>query len=165
MGTQDEGLALEMGVRVTTTPVLPTGVQGAEVVEPIRSTGKTVGQVARELSPALGLAAFEGTLCTATPGQCCGGESWPPCRASGWTATTGRPRPGLRTAVFDFIEVFSTASVATPPSTTTPCRPRAPASITSTRRIANVSTKAGQLQVQQDARAQPEGTAKVTRMW
>jgi transposase len=46
--TQDEGLALEMGVRCQAPTVLPAGVQ-AEVVELIRSSGETVGQVAREL--------------------------------------------------------------------------------------------------------------------
>ena len=46
--TQDESLALEMESDAATTPVLPPEYK-AEVVELVRSTGKTVGQVAKEL--------------------------------------------------------------------------------------------------------------------
>jgi transposase len=49
--TQDEGLALEMGVHVSRPRRLFPPEYKAEVVELIRSTGKTVGQVARELDP------------------------------------------------------------------------------------------------------------------
>ena len=48
MDTQDESLALEMESDAATTPVLPPEYK-AEVVELVRSTGKTVGQVAKEL--------------------------------------------------------------------------------------------------------------------
>jgi hypothetical protein len=47
--TQDEGLALEMGVRCHDQAGSSRREYKAEVVELIRSTGKTVGQVAREL--------------------------------------------------------------------------------------------------------------------
>jgi transposase len=47
--TQDEGLALEMGVQVPRLRRFFPPEYKAEVVELIRSTGKTVGQVAREL--------------------------------------------------------------------------------------------------------------------
>jgi transposase len=47
--TQDEGLALEMGVQVPRPRRFFPPEYKAEVVERIRSTGKTVGQVAREL--------------------------------------------------------------------------------------------------------------------
>jgi transposase len=47
--TQDEGLALEMGVQVPRPRRFFPPEYKAEVVELIRSTGKTVGQVAREL--------------------------------------------------------------------------------------------------------------------
>jgi transposase len=47
--TQDEGLALEMGVQVTRPRRFFPPEYKAEVVELIRTTGKTVGQVAREL--------------------------------------------------------------------------------------------------------------------
>jgi transposase len=47
--TQDEGLALEMGVQVPRPRrFFPPEYKG-EVVELVRSTGKTAGQVAREL--------------------------------------------------------------------------------------------------------------------
>ena len=49
MDTQDEGLALEMGVQVPRLRRLFPPEYKAEVVELIRSTGRTVGQVAREL--------------------------------------------------------------------------------------------------------------------
>ena len=49
MDTQDEGLALEMGVQVSRPRRFFPPEYKAEVVELIRSTGKTVGQVAREL--------------------------------------------------------------------------------------------------------------------
>jgi transposase len=47
--TQDEGLALEMGVQVSRPRRFFPGEYKAEVVELIRTTGKTVGRVAREL--------------------------------------------------------------------------------------------------------------------
>jgi transposase len=47
--TQDEGLALEMGVLVSRPRRFFPPEYKAEVVELIRATGKTVGQVAREL--------------------------------------------------------------------------------------------------------------------
>jgi transposase len=47
--TQDEGLALEMGVQVSRPRRLFPREYKAEVVELIRTTGKTVGQVAKEL--------------------------------------------------------------------------------------------------------------------
>jgi transposase len=47
--TQDEGLALEMGVPVSRPRRFFSPEYKAEVVELIRSTGKTTGQVAREL--------------------------------------------------------------------------------------------------------------------
>ena len=47
--TQDEGLVLEMGVQVPRPRRFFPLEYKAEVVELIRSTGKTVGQVAREL--------------------------------------------------------------------------------------------------------------------
>jgi transposase len=47
--TQDEGLALEMGVQVPRSRRFFAPEYKAEVVELIRSTGKTAGQVAREL--------------------------------------------------------------------------------------------------------------------
>jgi transposase len=47
--TQDEGLALEMGVQVPRPRRFFPPEYKAEVVELIRTTGKTVGQVAREL--------------------------------------------------------------------------------------------------------------------
>jgi transposase len=47
--TQDEGPALEMGVRCHAPRRFFPPEYKAEVVELIRSTGKTVGQVAREL--------------------------------------------------------------------------------------------------------------------
>jgi transposase len=47
--TQDEGLALEMGVQVSRPRRFFPPEDKAEVVELIRSTGKTVGQVAKEL--------------------------------------------------------------------------------------------------------------------
>jgi transposase len=47
--TQDEGSALEMGVQVPGRRRFFPPEYKAEVVERIRSTGKTVGQVAREL--------------------------------------------------------------------------------------------------------------------
>jgi transposase len=47
--TQDEGLALEMGVQVSRPRRFFPPEYKAEVVELIRSTGKTVGQVAKEL--------------------------------------------------------------------------------------------------------------------
>jgi transposase len=47
--TQDEGLALEMGVQVSRPRRFFPPEYKAEVVELICSTGKTVGQVAREL--------------------------------------------------------------------------------------------------------------------
>ena len=46
-GTQDEGPALEMGVRATPPTVFPPEDK-AEIVELICTTGKTVGQVAGE---------------------------------------------------------------------------------------------------------------------
>ena len=49
MDTQDEGLALEMGVQVSRPRRFFPPEYKAEVIELIRSTGKTVGQVAREL--------------------------------------------------------------------------------------------------------------------
>ena len=49
MDTQDEGLALEMGVQVPRLRRFFPPEYKAEVVELIRSTGKTVGQVAKEL--------------------------------------------------------------------------------------------------------------------
>ena len=49
MDTQDEGLALEMGVQVSRPRRFFPGEYKAEVVELIRTTGKTVGRVAREL--------------------------------------------------------------------------------------------------------------------
>ena len=49
MDTQDEGLALKMGVQVPRPRRVFPPEYKAEVVELIRSTGKTVGQVAREL--------------------------------------------------------------------------------------------------------------------
>jgi len=47
--TQDEGLALELGVLVSRPRRFFPPEYKAEVVELIRSTGKTVGQVAKEL--------------------------------------------------------------------------------------------------------------------
>jgi transposase len=47
--TQDEGLALEMGVQVSRPRRFFPGEYKAEVVELIRTTGKTVGRVAKEL--------------------------------------------------------------------------------------------------------------------
>jgi transposase len=47
--TLDEGLALEMGVQVPRPRRSFSPEYKAEVVELIRSTGKTVGQVAKEL--------------------------------------------------------------------------------------------------------------------
>jgi transposase len=47
--TQDEGLALEMGVQVSRPRRFFPPEYKAEVVELIRTTGKTVGQVAKEL--------------------------------------------------------------------------------------------------------------------
>jgi hypothetical protein len=47
--TQDEGLALEMEVQVSRPRRFFPPEYKAEVIELIRSTGKTVGQVAREL--------------------------------------------------------------------------------------------------------------------
>jgi transposase len=47
--TQDEGLAFEMGVQVPRPRRFFPLEYKAEVVELIRSTGKTVGQVANEL--------------------------------------------------------------------------------------------------------------------
>jgi transposase len=47
--TQDEGLALEMGVQVPRPRRFFPPEYKAEVVGLIRSTGKTTGQVAREL--------------------------------------------------------------------------------------------------------------------
>ena len=49
MDTQDEGLALEMGVQVSRPRRFFPPEYKAEVVELIRSTGKTVGQVSKEL--------------------------------------------------------------------------------------------------------------------
>ena len=49
MDTQDEGLALEMGVQVPRPRRFFPPEYKAEVVELVRSTGKTVGQVAKEL--------------------------------------------------------------------------------------------------------------------
>ena len=49
MDTQDEGLALEMGVQVSRPRRFFPGEYKADVVELIRTTGKTVGRVAREL--------------------------------------------------------------------------------------------------------------------
>ena len=49
MDTQDEGLALEMGVQVPRPRRFFSPEYKGEVVELIRSTGKTAGQVAREL--------------------------------------------------------------------------------------------------------------------
>ena len=49
MDTQDEGLALEMGVQVPRPRRFFAPEYKAEVIELIRSTGKTAGQVAREL--------------------------------------------------------------------------------------------------------------------
>lgn len=49
MDTQDEGLALEMGVQVPRPRRFFSPEYKGEVVELIRSTGKTVGQVAKEL--------------------------------------------------------------------------------------------------------------------
>jgi transposase len=47
--TQDEGLALEWGVQVSRPRRFFPPESKAEVVELIRTTGKTVGQVAKEL--------------------------------------------------------------------------------------------------------------------
>jgi transposase len=47
--TQDEGLALEWGVQVSRPRRFFPSESKAEVVELIRTTGKTVGQVAKEL--------------------------------------------------------------------------------------------------------------------
>jgi hypothetical protein len=55
-------------------------------------------------------------------------------------------RQGLRTAVFDFIEVFHNLQRCHSPWLRQPCHLRAAVPITITRRIATVSTKAGRLQ-------------------
>jgi hypothetical protein len=60
------------------------------------------------------------------------------------TATTGLPRAGLRTAVFGFMRSSTTASVATPPSTTS--HPSSTSTIIHHPLYANVH-KSGQLQL------------------